>query len=162
MLDAKLEARTVCFTLPSYPIPAAPVSGTLSTPIDYDLGNDLPILSEPGVSYSLVLQRARLAVSADSPAVDLGGVDELALSVEAPSGTSLPELALLQYQKGADPHPTALEAASSSDADLAPYLTDGRVRFLATASGAPPDYDWSADFTACFLLTVDVDYGKKL
>ncbi len=162
MLDAKLEARTVCFTLPDYPIPAAIVPGALSTDITYDLGSDLPILSQDGVRYSLVMQRARLTVGARSPAVNLGDIDQLTISVVAPPGSGLPEPELVRYQRGADPHPTAIEATASSDADLAPYVSGGQVRFLASASGALPEHEWSADVTACFLLTADVSYGKKL
>lgn len=162
MLDAKLEAQTVCFTLPDYPILGVPASGTLSTLVSYDLGSDLPILSEKGVSYTLVLKTMQLGVGEGSPAVDLGGIDDLTISPVAPAGTSLPEPTLVRYVKGADLHPTLLEAASSSGDDLAPYVSGGQVEFLATATGTLPASSWAADVKACFQLTVDVDYGKKL
>ncbi len=162
MLDAKLETRTVCFTRADYPIPAAVVPGTLSTDITYDVGNDLPILSDQGVQYTLVLQRAEISVAQSSPAVDLGGVEELGISIVAPAGSPLPEPELVRYVKGAEAHPTTIVAASASGDDLAPYVSGGQITFLATATGALPSRPWAADVTGCFLLTVDVNYGKKL
>jgi hypothetical protein len=161
MLDATLEARTVCFTVTDYPITGVPVSGDLSLDIDYDLGSDLPVVSEKGVSYSLVLTHMDLSAGAASPPVDLGGVDLLDVSIVAPAGAGLPDAVLAHYLKGSDPHPVVLSAASSSDRNLAPYVTDGKVTFHTDAGGDLPTSDWTADVRGCFLLTVTVNYGGQ-
>ncbi len=50
----------------------------------------LHVLTQPGVSYRLTLQELDLSVPPGSPPVDLGGVDEVDVSVLAPAGTSWP------------------------------------------------------------------------
>ncbi len=162
MLDAKLQAQTVCYTLPAYPIPGVPVSGTLSTPISFNLGNDLPIVSEKGVSYTLIPKSIEISVDPSSPKVDLGGVTTFDVSAPAPAGSGLADVALIHYVHGAEPHPTSLAAPSLTDQDLAPYVSDGKLELLAEGSGSLPAYDWKADVTGCFLLTVDVNSGEKL
>ncbi len=161
LLDAKLEAKTVCFTMPDYPIPGVP-SGSLSTDIAYDLGQNLPIVSQPDVSYSLVLQSMELSVGAGSPSVDLGGFEQVDIAVLPPAGSKLPDARLIQYVRGTDLHPKVIGAASSTDQDLAPYVSSGQILFHVDGTGTPPAVSWKADVKACFLLTVDVNYGNKL
>jgi hypothetical protein len=162
MLDAKLKAQTVCFTLEDYVLPGAPAGGPLAAEITYDLGGDLPILSQQGVRYTLALQRLELSVAAASPPVDLGAVETLDVAVVAPPGAALPEPTLVHYARGSELHPTTLTAASPSGDDLAPYVSGGQVTFRAAATGAVPAHAWAADVTGCFLLTVDVNYGEQL
>lgn len=163
MLDARLRAETVCFTTSGSAVPGAPAEGALATEITYDVGDDLPLLSEQGVSYTLALQRLTLSVSAGSPPVDLGAIEGLEVSAVAPPGSGLPEPTLVAYARGSEqPDPTAITAASPSGDDLAPYLSGGQLTFRAAATGAAPAHAWTADVEGCFLLTVDVDYGERL
>ncbi len=157
LLDAQLEARTVCFTRAAL-IPAASATGTVETDVGYDVGSELPALTQPGVSYSITLQELDLSVPAGSAPVDLGGVEEVDVSVLAPAGTSLPDAQLIQYRKGADPHPTRIAAAAETSIDLRPYLADGQITFHALGRGTLPDRAWTADARACFLLDVNVKY----
>ncbi len=157
-LDAQLEARTVCFTRAAL-IPAASGSGTVETDIGYDVGAQLHVLTQPGVSYRLTLQELDLSVPPGSPPVDLGGVDEVDVSVLAPAGTSLADTPLIHYLKGADPHPARIAAAAERSVDLRPYLAGGWITFHTLARGALSPQPWTADARACFLLDVNVRYG---
>jgi hypothetical protein len=164
MLDARLEARTACFTLPEYAVPGATGAGELSAPLSVDLGEALPILSEPGVRYRLWLRDVTLGIARSSSVADLGGLDVFAVSALAPAGSTLPAPELVRYERaaGADPRPVRLTAAATSDVELAPYVDGGSLRLLARASGTPPPSPWWATVTACFLLEVDVEYGEQL
>jgi hypothetical protein len=160
MLDAQLETRTVCFTVTGTPIPASGASGTVEADVEYDLGTALPVLGQPGASYSLTLQELDLSLGQGSAVADLGGVEELDISVLAPAGTSLPEPVLIRYLKGADPHPRRIVAAAETAVDLRPYIESGRVTFQALARGTLPAHPWTADTRACFLLDMSVQYAQ--
>lgn len=162
MLDAQLETRTVCFTRTGYPIPGATGSGSIESDVVIDAGSELPSLAHPVQSYSLALQGLELAVAAGTTSTDLGWVDGVDVWIRAPSGRNLPEPALARYEKGTDPRPRSIEATSTNGLDLVPYLDHGRLTFHVLASGAPPRQAWAADVRACFLLTVNVDYGKAM
>ncbi len=157
MLDAQLEARTVCFTRGAV-IPAASGAGTVETDVGYDVGAQLPVLAQPGVSYSISLQELDLSVPAGSGPADLGGIDEVDVSVLAPAGTSLTDAQLIRYLKGTAPNPTRIAAAAERSVDLRPYIADGQITFHVLATGALPDQPWTADARACFLLDVNVKY----
>lgn len=161
MLDAQLEARTVCFTRAAL-IPGASGSGTVETDVGYDVGAELPVLTQPGVSYTLALQELDLSVSPGSTPADLGGLDEVDVSVLAPAGTSLQDTQLLRYRKATDPHPLRIAAAAGKTPDLRPYIAGGQITFHTLASGALPSRPWTADARACFLLDVNVRYGSSL
>ena len=164
MLDARLEARTACFTLPEYAIPGATGTGELSAPLALDLGEALPFLSEPGVRYRLRLRDVTLGLESSAAVADLGGLDVFAVSAIAPAGSALPEPELVRYERppGADPRPASVTAPATSDVDLAPYVDAGLLRLGASARGALPSSPWRATVTACFLLEVDVEYGEQL
>jgi len=164
MLDARLEARTACLTLPEYAIPGAAGAGELSTELSFDLGSALPILSEPDVRYRLRLREATLAVASSAAVADLGGLDAFAVSAVAPAGSALPEPELVRYERpaGGDPRPASVTAPATSDVDLAPYVDAGVLRLHAAARGTLPPSPWRATVTACFLLDVDVEYGQRL
>lgn len=162
LLDAQLETRTVCYTPTDNVIPGADGSGSVETDLSLDPGSALPVLSQPGASYRLSLQDLELSPGKGSSVTDLGGVDELDVSVIRPAGTSLPELELIHYLRGTDPHPPRIVAPSETGADLAPYLDGGQMAFHVLARGALPDSPWTAVLRACFLLNVKVDYGKSL
>ena len=164
MLDARLEARTACFTLPEAAVAGATGAGALSTELAFDLGSALPVLSEPGVEYELRLRDVTLAVASSASAVDLGGVDAFAVSVAAPPGSALPSPELVRYERtaGVDARPASITAPARGGVDLAPYVTDGWLRLDGTATGTLPAVPWRATVTACFLLEVDVEYGDRL
>ncbi len=157
MLDAQLQARTVCFTRTAV-IPAASGAGTVDTDLSYDVSAELPALTQPGESYSITLQELDLSVPAGFAPVDLGGVDEVDVSVLAPTGSTLADTQLIHYLKGSDPHPTRIAAAAENSTDLRPYIAGGQITFHALARGALPDRPWTADARACFLLDVNVKY----
>jgi hypothetical protein len=162
LLRAELELKTVCATLPDYAMPATPVSGTFATDLTYDLGADLDVLDDPDFSSSLRLQRLELAVAPGSGAIDLAGVETLSATVLPPGGSALPAVVAARYTRGDAPSATWLAATSLSDADLVPYLTDGKAALHLEATGDMPAEPWTATVTACFLMEVAVDYGNKL
>ncbi len=137
-------------------------SGTFATDLTYDLGADLDVLDDPDFTSSLRLQRLELAVSPGSGAIDLAGVEALSATVLPPAGSSLPEVVAAQYIRGDAPSATSLAASSLSDANLVPYLTDGKAELHLEASGDHADRALDGHVTACFLMEVSVDYGKKL
>jgi hypothetical protein len=159
MLNAELEAKTVCPTIVDHQFPGADQSGVLDEVITYDLGADVPVLSDSGASYDLKLQSLALTLGSDSGLTDLSGLDAAQVSVLSPPAASLDEPTLVSYARGADPHPTRIVIASPTNLDLQPYLQDGVVRLRARASGTLPTQPWRATMTACFTLKVKVDAG---
>jgi hypothetical protein len=163
-LDANVEAKTACYTLPDYAIDGVAGAGQLATPLELDLGSVLPVLTEPGVSYDLRLRDVSLALSSSSPLADLGGVESFTASAVAPPGSGLDAPELVRYDRppGPDLHPTSLSAHVVSDRDLARYVTGGLLRLDAAAAGTLPAAPWRATVTACFLLNVNMNYGSRL
>lgn len=162
LLRADIEVKTVCATLPDYAMPGAPASGTFSTDLSYDLGSDLTVLTDSGYTSTLTLTSLELSVGSDSGATDLSQVESLDATVLAPNGSALPPLDAAQYSRGASASETTLFATSLSSANLVPYLQGGTVNLSLQAQGALPVDPWTATVTACFLLEVNMNYGKKL
>jgi hypothetical protein len=162
VLTAKLEAKTVCATLVDYELPGADQSGVVDTDVAYDLGKNVPLLSDSGTTYALELQSVELSLGSDSGLTDLGGLEEAAVNVRSPLGASLPEPVLVSYARGADLHQTAVVVDSPSGLDLRPYVQDSQVSLHLHAAGTLPTQPWRATMKACFGLEVTLDYGKKL
>lgn len=164
MLDARLEARTACFTLPDFVVSGATGTGQLSTDLEFDLGSALPVLSEPGVSYRLWLRDVTLDLASSSSLADLGGLDAFTVSPIPPADSALPAPELVRYERsaGGDPAPARITAPASGEVDLAPYVADGWLRLGATAAGTLPRAPWRASVTSCFVLEVDVEYGDRI
>lgn len=160
MLDAQLETRTACLTIGGVPIPGSTASGSVQTGVAFDLGDVLPALSRPGVSYRLTLQELDLSPGPGSTAEDLGGIHELEVSVLAPAGTNLPDPELIHYVRGPGAPPARIAAMAQGDVDLAPYVAGATITFHAVASGTLPAEPWTADARACFLLDIDVRYAS--
>jgi hypothetical protein len=162
LLRADLSVKTVCATLPDYAMPGTPVSGSFSTEVTYDLGSDLSVLTDKDFTSTLTLESLELSVGPGSGLADLGGVAGLEATVIPPDGSSLAALPVAQYTPGAPASPTSISAGILSDANLVPYLSDGKAQLHVEATGTMPAEPWTATVKACFLLEVSVDYGKKL
>jgi hypothetical protein len=154
--DAKLETRTLCYTVNDVAIPGASGSGKVAIDLGYDVAATLPDLTSPGVTYTLTLQHLELLPSKGSPVTDLGGLTELDVSILPPGGSTLPAVQLIRYVESAGAHPTRIQAAAERQPNLRPYLASGQLGFQVQAAGTLPTVAWGADATACFLLDVNV------
>jgi hypothetical protein len=160
VLDARLEARTACVTVPDHVVPGAAGATEVSTELALDLGSALPLTGR-GVSYRLFLRD--ITVENAGTRSDLGGIETVAVSALAPAGSPLPDPELARWDgTSGEAASWSLTAPATGETDLAPYAADGWLRLRATARGSLPPEPWVATLTACFRLEVDVRYGENL
>jgi hypothetical protein len=159
LLYAEVEIPKIEVTLPQESFPGTAAGGSLSKDFTYDLGSDISVITDNDVTVVLKLQSLSIA-----SATDLYPVQSVSVVVVPPAGSLLPEVALVDYLRptGAVSPVHDLQAASSSDADLGPYLTAGTLTLRASASGALPASGWLGDVTADFYLKVRYPYGKQI
>ncbi|MGC3997656.1 MAG: hypothetical protein QM767_09260 [Anaeromyxobacter sp.] len=156
-IEARMEARSVCVTQDAEAFPGTTAGGTLISQVSYDLGQDLPLVSEPGVDYALQVQHVAVALDSSSHLTDLGGITSLTISALPPGGSGLPEAELASYARGEDLHPTSIQAAGGEGVELRPYIAGGQLRFQIVGNGTLPTQAWTAAVTACFGMKVTLD-----
>lgn len=171
LLHADLEIREARLTLPAEQFPSSPPLGARSgcasgapscvaTELSYDLGQQLDLLNRPATAYDVWLTSLEVALAATQGG-DLGGIAAAAVLAYPPGGGAPVELA--RYQRSAaDPAPTTIALAASSDVDLTPYLEAGVIRLRVELSYDRATPAFQADVTAAFRLKVRLDYGALL
>ena len=180
LLSADLQIPAISVTLPRqdfpesdttdtryYCDPAAPQSAPpcLALTLDYDLGGQVPVLDEQGVTYDLRLTDVALTLSATQTVTgdkDLSGV-KLA-TIRVLDDPALPDqgAVLATYVRPPLSGPVSAFAVSgNANLDLGPYLDAGRlpVRVELVIDSAGPTPAFTADVRAGFSLEVELDYG---
>jgi hypothetical protein len=164
---AELEIPSTTVTLKGQTFPGTPVGVALVKEVTFDLGKDLTIINEKGVTFELRLIQMKVDLTTTSAMGDFGNIRSVTLSVLPPTGQTLPEEAVIaSYVKPPPPaiqNPNSIAVAAMANLDLAPYITSGQLRLRFSADsviGAIPD--WTADVGAEFYLKVHVDYLKTL
>lgn len=139
---------------------------TTSTDLSFDIGTNVPIVNEPNVTVDMTLTSMELVLDPANPAnpANFDAIDTVTIEALAPAGSGLTDLVLLNYTKAAGATGiTHIDAASSTSADLTPYLQAGAINLRASYSGTGlPTADWTADVTAEFHIKVKMDYGAYL
>jgi hypothetical protein len=149
--------------------PAAPQSlpPCVGLTLDYELGGEVPVLNEEGVTYDLRLTDVALTLSATQTVTgdkDLSGVKSATLRVLDPAVPGA-GVVVATYARPPVTGPISSFAVSgNSSLDLGPYLRAGtlpiRVELVIDSVGPTPAFD--ADVEAGFALEVEVDYGAYL
>jgi hypothetical protein len=170
---AELEVPTVRVTLPSQSFPAANDPSALcrdaqgnvipqcaQTVLAYDLGAQVPVITEKGVSYEVRLTSLGIALAANDPIMsDFGTVTAVTISVVGTGG--LPNVVVASYQQDPlNPAPKSITVAGYSNVDLAPYILSGTLDLKTELHGIPPSF--TADVAGTFYLKVKLDYGAYL
>jgi hypothetical protein len=162
LLFAQLEVPTVTVKLLDQAFPATPAGSDLVTEVQYDLGAQLPSITQPNVRYELKLTGLKLDLTSSSGLADFGGVQEIRIDAVPPAGSTLAPVELVSYQKPPPPapqSPTSIEATGATSVDLAPYLQGGQLTLRVTAKGSLPTSPWNASVVGSFFLRLTLDYG---
>jgi hypothetical protein len=125
--------------------------------VEYDLGEEVPLLDDEGVSVDLRLTGIALhLVSTSAPWLD--AVDSIRILLRQPGSGDLVVLASWT-NPGAAPT-EEIHVASGSGRDLGPYLDDGRIaaRFEIDFDTTQPMAAFTATLEAGFSVDLAVDY----
>jgi hypothetical protein len=166
MFFAEVEIPNINMTVGNNAFPEIPVGGSMTQVIDFDLGKDLSLITEKGVTFELRLLAMDLVPTAGLS--DFGDIDTITVSVLPPLGqATLEQAVLVTYVKPPPPanqHPPSITAVASSNVDLAPYLLAGKIqlsiRATSSSSGVIPA--WTGDVGSEFYLRLRSDYLKLL
>lgn len=134
--------------------------------LDYDLGTNVPILDEPGVSYDLRLTDVALRLAATQTVTgdkDLSAVKSATIRVLEDPAIPGSGAVLATYTRPPLTGPVgAFEVSGNANLSLGPYIQAGRLPFRVelVMDGVGPTPAFTADVEAGFSLDVTIDYGK--
>lgn len=179
LLFAEVQIPDLEITLPSRSFPAVAVSlpadwcdpavsgdpQCLGLTSDYDLGAEVPALTEQGVTYDLRLTRVAITLSAvqqPGAPTDLSGIERATIRVLDDPSVPGSGAVVASYVRAPGSAPTAIAVTGNANLDLGPYLDAGRlpVRVEVFVSNGTAAFD--ADITVGFALVVNVDWGGYL
>lgn len=179
LLFAEVQVPDLQITLPSQSFPAVATSlptdwcdptvqgnpQCLGLTADYDVGAQVPALTEKAVSYDLRLTRVAITLSAvqqPGAPVDLSGVESATIRVLADPAIPGSGAVVASYLKVPGSTPETIAVTGNANLDLGPYLDAGRlpVRVEVYVSNGTAAFD--ADITVGFSLVVNVDWGSYL
>jgi len=176
LLFAEVEIPLAEVTLQSQPFPSTespnptdfcppgvvlgPGITCLQRTIGFDFGNDFRDLTKDAASYELRLTDLGITLNATQALQDFGDVLEVVVGVDG-TGTGLPDVPLATYrQSAADPNPTSILVAASSNVDLGPYLEAGQITLFTRLQVGAVTPEFTADVVAQFYLRALIDWGK--
>lgn len=173
LLSAQIEVPDIRIVQPAqqFPMAAAGLENLcdeigappdcLQVDVGYDLGAELPVFDEEGVTVDLRLTDVslRLTVDPQNPtttgAADLSGIESVRIIIQVPGGAWV-EVA--SYEKGVGAGQTSVEVSGKSNLDLSPFLAGGKLGFrVELRFNVPPPTFW-ADVEAGFSFVATVDY----
>lgn len=174
LLSAQLEIRELRVTLPGQEFPAVagdalswcahdpadpPPDACVAHGLSYDLGAELPVLDEEGITSDVRLTDFVLRL-ASGGAGDLGGITRIRILVRDPAtGDLIPVAAYAR--SGAAAAPTALAVTGDPNLDLSRFLSGGslELRIELEVDPADPPGAFTAELEAGFSLVLTVEYG---
>jgi len=168
ILFAELELPDVEGTLPQYTFPGDPLGLSTATDVAFDVGANVPALTDPNVELEVRLTRMTLVLDTSGPLSSFDGFQTVTISALHPSGDPARDVVLLEYVKPAGATGiTRITATSETDADLEPFLVDGVIDLRAAyqsdgVNPTLPTADWTADLSAELRLQARLDYGAYL
>jgi len=180
LLSAQLEIPEIRITQPAQRFPAAApdpsylceivAANCVKTDVSYDLGAEVPVFGEEGITFDLRLTDVALHLVADpdplstatTPA-NLAGVESVKVMTRPPGSTAAWTI-VAAYSKTPGASPTAIAVSGESNIDLGPYLSGGKLdaRVEVIYDLANPTPDFFADIEAGFSLVVTLDYDAYL
>jgi hypothetical protein len=149
---------------PSGPPPPTPCVG-ISTA--YDLGAQVPALTQKGVTYELRLTDVAFTLSAaqSGGATSLSGVKSAAIRVGADPLTPGTGVVIASYVRP-NPAPASavmtLVVSGNANVDLAPYIQSGTLPIRVEVVIDQGTSAFDADIAATFYVKVTLDWGKYL
>lgn len=148
---------------PSAPPPPIPCVG-LST--GYDLGAQVPALTEKGVTAELRMTELAFTLSSTQPAPgapsDLGGIESARIRVGSQPGVPGSGIVVASYARPAPGTPTQIVVGGNANLDLAPYISSGQLPFRVELTVDGPTSAFDADIHADFYVRVTLDWGSYL
>jgi hypothetical protein len=180
LLSAQIEVPEIRIVEPAQYFPMATAGGLqnlcdqlppelqgncLKVDVGYDLGAELPVFEEKGVTVDLRLTDValRLTVDPQNPTstgpADLSGVEAVRVLVQTAAGDWL---SVASYTRPDDATAPSVTVSGRSNLDLSPFLSGGklgfRVELTFDPSNAPPSF-W-ADVEAGFSFVATVSYRE--
>jgi hypothetical protein len=181
MLFAEIEIPDLTVTLPrqAFPAfdagnpanwcnpsaPAPPPIPCVGISAAYDLGAQVPALTEKGVTYELRITDVAFTLSATqstaAPA-NLGGIKSATIRVGADPSAPGSGVVIASYVRPGAATPATITVSGNANVDLAPYIRSGTLplRVEVVVDDATPAFD--ADILATFYVKVTLDWGKYL
>ncbi|OFX25104.1 MAG: hypothetical protein A2V77_05895 [Anaeromyxobacter sp. RBG_16_69_14] len=155
---AAVEDRKICMALPGQSVPAVnPPAGidigqqTARWEGDFDLGSDIPGLTSKGTTGGIKM----LSFTINS-STDMSSITEVQLDVSDKEG-NLDHLASYAQVPGAT-DPNTIPMTIDQDLDLFDRMVNGgKLRYAIEFTGSPPTVEWSADFTVCMSVEMQID-----
>jgi hypothetical protein len=145
-------------------LPAPESDNCVLKQLTYDVGAEVPVLSEKGVTFDLRMTDVAFHLAA-GPASSLAGVRKAKVEVRDPvTGSYVP---LASYDAGTLSTTAAVKDVAivgNSSQDMSPYLTAGKIDLRTDVFFDPSvlPTGFNARVEAGFSLVVTVDYGSYL
>jgi hypothetical protein len=174
LLFAQVQVPEVKIVLPSQTIPATDSGAQywcsptqtqpdcLATSLSYDLGAQLPVVTEKNVTYSIRLTTLAMALTAASGGTDLHGVKAVSVRVIDPAVGGDATVVASYVRSDADPNPSAITVSGDSNLDLAPYVQSGQLGVRVEMTYDAPTPEFTADVTSTWSLDAKLDWGAYL
>jgi len=176
LLFAELSIPEIRVTLPGQTFPASDTTipanwcsaiqvdpPCIALTLDYDLGGNVPVLTEQNVTYDLRLTDVAIALSATEVGKDLSGVRLATIRVLDDPLDPTAGVVVASYVRPPGPvAPTTIAITGNANLDLGPYLEAGRlpVRVEVVLDAGTPAF--LADVQVGFSLEVKLDWGAYL
>lgn len=171
LLTMQLEVPEIRITAPGQDFPttgsadpadycAATTPDCVFDQIQYDIGAEVPVLTEKGVSFDLRLTDVGLHLVSGTS--DLSGVLEVQVKIQDPVTGDW--IVVASYAKPPGATPTEISVSGNSNIELAPYLTSGKIGARVDVSydlSSPPGA-FTADVQAGFSLVVTLNYDAYM
>jgi hypothetical protein len=139
----------------------------VATTANYDLGAQVPSLTEPGVTYELRLTDVALTLSATQPggsgASDLSGIVRATVIVGYDPNVPGSGTVVASYVRPPTPGtPATVAVSGNANLDLSPFVAAGflPVRVEVEVDSGMPAFN--ADILAAFYIRVTLDWGSFL
>ncbi len=161
---AAVEDRRICMALPGESVPAAPAipdgidigPQTARWEGDFDLGSDIPGLTSKGTTGSIKM----LSFAIDS-STDMSSITAVQLDVSDKAGNPEHLASYVQQQGTVDPSTISMKI--DQDLDLFDRMVNGgKLHYAVEFTGSPPTVEWSADFTVCMSVEMQIDALKAI
>jgi predicted small lipoprotein YifL len=174
LLFAQVEVPQVKITLPSQEFPATDAGSQywctptqtqpdcIAMSLAYDLGAQLPVVTEQNVTYAIRLTSLAIALATTSGGTDLGGVKAVAVRVRDAAAGGDGVVVAGYARSDADPNPTAIAVTGNSNVDLAAYVQSGELDVRVEMTYDAPTPAFTADVTSTWSLDVKLDWGAYL
>jgi hypothetical protein len=160
---AAVEDQRICMALPGESVPAVnPPAGidigqqTARWEGDFDLGSDIPGLDSKGATGSIKM----LSFTIDS-STDMSGITAVQLDVSDKAGNPEQFASYAQQPGAVDPNTISMKI--DHDLDLFDRMVNGgKLHYAIAFTGTPPTVEWSANFTVCMSVKMQIDALKAI